>query len=64
MPIFVKKHRVLNVGGDRAGHVHLLGYDFLDWFIGRLHTNFQISATLSKSSDFCPQMLFFNFLLR
>ena len=40
-------HRVLNVG-DRAGHAHLLGYDFLDGCIGRLHTNFQISATLSK----------------
>ena len=36
------------VGGDRTGHAHLLGYDLLDECIGRLYTNFQISATLSK----------------
>ena len=38
----------LNVGGDRVGHAPSLGYDHLDGGIGRLHTNFQISATLSK----------------
>ena len=37
-----------NVGGDRTGHAHLLGYDILDECIGRLHTHFQILATLSK----------------
>ncbi len=37
-----------NVGGDRTGHAHLLGYDILDECIGRLHANFQISPTLSK----------------
>ena len=38
----------LNVGGGRVGHAPSLGYDLLDGGIGRLHTNFQISATLSK----------------
>ena len=30
------------------GHAPSLGYDLLDGGIGRLHTNFQISASLSK----------------
>ena len=38
----------LNIGGGRLGHAPLLGYDHLYGNIGRLHTNFQISATLSK----------------
>ena len=38
----------LNVGGGRVYHAPSLGYDNLDGCIGRLHTNFQISATLSK----------------
>ena len=38
----------LNVGGGRVGHAPSLGYDLLDGGISRLHTNFQISATLSK----------------
>ena len=40
--------RLLNVGGETVGYAPLLGYDFLDNRIGRLHTYFQISATLSK----------------
>ena len=40
----------LNVGGGRAraAHAPSLGYDHLDGGIGRLHTNSQILATLSK----------------
>ena len=37
-----------NVGGDRTDNAHLLRHDLLDELKGRLHTNFQISATLSK----------------
>ncbi len=51
------------VGGDRTGHAHLLGYDLLDVCIGRLHTNFQISATLSKKVLIfvpkCPKKTFY-----
>ena len=34
--------------GDCVGHGPLLGYGLLDNCIGRLHANFQVSATLSK----------------
>ena len=36
------------VYGDWAGHAPLLGYDLLDGPKKRLHTNFQVSASLSK----------------
>ena len=39
----------LNIGGGRVGHAPVLGYDHLYGNIGRLHTIFQISATLSKN---------------
>ena len=56
---------LLNVGGDRAGHAHLLGVNFLDGCIDTLHTNFQLSGTLSKKVlILSPKMLFFNLLLR
>ena len=36
------------VSGDCAGHAPSLGYDLLDGPKKRLHTNFQVSASLSK----------------
>ena len=46
-----------------VGHAPSLGYDNIDGSIGRLHTNFQISATLSKKVlIFVPKMHFKTFL--
>ena len=39
---------ILSVGRDRVRHATLLGCDLLDNHIGRVHTNFQVSDTLSK----------------
>ena len=45
-----------------ALNVHSHGCDLLDNRIGRLHTNFQISATLSKkSSDFFKNFIHSHF---
>ena len=44
------KHAPASATADRdwVGHGPLLGYALLDNCIGRLHANFQVSATLSK----------------
>ena len=46
-----------------VGHAPSLGYDNIDGGIGRLHTNFEISGTLSKKVlIFVPKMHFSTFL--
>ena len=48
----------------KVGHAPSLGHDILDGYIGRLHTNFQISATHSKKVLIFSQNAQKNFLLR
>ena len=46
--IYFFECRENRVGHNRSHGTEVHGYDILDEPIGRLHTNFQVSATLSK----------------